>query len=753
MRGSICKKLILIAAVLAALCLLLVGCGETSETVMQSGDNTQTADNTEPGDNAQNANTCTVTFDTQGGSEVAVQQVEKGDKAQKPQDPERAGYTFLGWTYQGEAWSFVGYVVTDNMTLTAEWQINTYFVTYALNGGSYVPNNPMVFTVESDAFVLTAPTKTGYTFTGWTWEEQTEPQLAVTVPAGTHEDKAFTANWQVNTYTVTFDGNGGTVPLASKQVIFDAAYTLPTPTDAPVGYAFAGWYDGTTRVMDGIWRTTSDKTLTAHWTAKNDIAYTVNHYQQNIENDEYTLFETQNLIGTADSAVTPATRTYTGFTAPAAQIITINPDGSRVVNYYYMRNTYTVTFVTNGGEAIAPITQKYQPALSLPTSTRAGFTFGGWFTDVGLTTAITAVPAEDITVYAGWMEENKPGDFTYSGTDAISITGYYGSATFVVIPAYIGGVPVTNIGNSAFSDCTSLASIIIPNSVTSIGERAFYECTDLTNVTIPDSVTNIGEYAFCKCERLTSVTIPDGVTSINDYAFYKCAGLTSIIIPNGVIDVGERAFFGCRSLTSIIIPGGVMSIGERAFRSCTGLTTITIPDSVTNIGDEAFYNCDSLTYNTHDNAKYLGNATNPYVVLVKAISTDITSCTIHTDAKFIHSSAFYGCSSLTSITIPNGVTRIGSGAFQSTGLTSVTIGNNVTSIGDSAFYGCRGLTSVTIPDSVTSIGYAAFYGCTDLISITYQGTKVQWNDINKVSSWNNNTGHYTIYCTDGNIIK
>ena len=163
------------------------------------------------------------------------------------------------------------------------------------------------------------------------------------------------------------------------------------------------------------------------------------------------------------------------------------------------------------------------------------------------------------------------------------------SLTSITIPD-----SVTNIGAAAFDSCGSLTSIVIPNSVTSIESYAFSACSSLTSITIPDSVTSIGNNAFDSCSSLTSITIPDGVTSIESYAFYNCSGLTSITIPDSVTNIGAVAFDSCTSLTSITIPDSVTSIESYAFYNCSGLTSITIPDSVTNIGAAAFDSCTSL---------------------------------------------------------------------------------------------------------------------------------------------------------------
>ena len=305
---------------------------------------------------------------------------------------------------------------------------------------------------------------------------------------------------------------------------------------------------------------------------------------------------------------------------------------------------------------------------------------------------------------------------------------------------------VTSIGYYAFSDCSGLTSVTIPNSVTSIGYYAFYYCSGLTSVTIPNSVTSIGSGAFYGCSGLTSVTIPNSVTSIGDAAFYGCSCLTSITIPNSVTSIGASAFRDCSGLTSITIPNSVTSIASSAFSGCSGLTSITIPNSVTSIGSEAFYGCSGLTSVTipnsvtsigsgafsgcsgltsikveDNNAKY-DSRNNCNAIIEKSSNTLIVGCKntiIPNSVTSIGGSAFRDCSGLTSITIPNSVTSIASSAFYGcSGLTSITIPNSVTSIDSYAFYGCSGLTSITIPNSVTSIDFAAFQNCNVLSSIT-----------------------------------
>ncbi len=261
------------------------------------------------------------------------------------------------------------------------------------------------------------------------------------------------------------------------------------------------------------------------------------------------------------------------------------------------------------------------------------------------------------------------GDYKYKVNEdgsSVTITKYTGKGGEVDIPSEIEGKKVTSIGDSAFSGCSGLTSVTIPDSVTSIGEYVFSRCNRLKSATIPNSVTSIGGGVFMGCGSLTSITIPDSVTSIGSYAFYECSGLESITIPNNVTSIGAFAFVDC-NFASIVIPDGVTSIEAGTFRDCCLLRSITIPDSVTSI----------------------------------------------------EGSAFAGCFRLTSITIPDSVTSMGEGAFKEcSSLTSITIPDGVTSIADETFYGCNYLSSIAIPDGVTNIGEYAFSRCERLISVT-----------------------------------
>jgi len=315
------------------------------------------------------------------------------------------------------------------------------------------------------------------------------------------------------------------------------------------------------------------------------------------------------------------------------------------------------------------------------------------------------------------VKADQYSDFTYStdGTN-VTITGYTGTNSNVVIPDTISDLPVTGIGNGAFTNyCFQLSSVTIPDSVTSIGNFAFYYCIGMNSVTMGNNVSNIGSGAFEACWSLTNFTIPDSVTSIGDSVF-AYSGLTSVTIGNGVTSIGASAFSAC-SLTSVTIGNGVISIGASAFSYCGNLRSVSIPSSVTNIGNEAFLRCDSLTAITvdADNSAFssldgvLFDRSQTTLILFPGGKTG--SYTVPNGVTSIADYAFYWCRGLTNATIGNSVTNIGASAFFACGLTSVTIGNGVTSIGDRAFVGNTSLRSVTIGNSVNSIGYWAFGNC------------------------------------------
>ena len=154
---------------------------------------------------------------------------------------------------------------------------------------------------------------------------------------------------------------------------------------------------------------------------------------------------------------------------------------------------------------------------------------------------------------------------------------------------------ITNIGTSAFFECTSLETVVIPDSVESIGKDCFYNCSSITSVDIGKSVKEIGEGAFDECSALKTVVIPDSVLEIGKRSFYKCSSMTSVDIGKSVTEIGEEAFGECTALEKVVIPDSVIIIGDKCFSGCSDMRTVSIGKSVTSVGSDAFSNCTNLT--------------------------------------------------------------------------------------------------------------------------------------------------------------
>ena len=678
----------------------------------------------------------TLTYDLgYDGITITSQQVVKGETVNLI-TPERAGYIFSGWYYNGGKIESGVWEYDCDVTLTARWKPINYSITYHTDGGTLPDNYSETYTVLSDfPYTLPIPIKQGFNFAGWYKTADFSGEPITEIPENSLRNYTLYAKYtdeQLLEFELSFDGTYYSV----------------------VGYKGSPQYVTIPKTIDGLF--VKEIAAKAFANCRSLIGVIMSDSVTSIGSSAFRDCSALTTITIPDSVTSIGDFALSG--CSALTTITI-PDSVTTIGDYAFRNCRVLTSITipDGVTTIGDFAFYNCSALTSITIPDSVTSIGG--------SAFSGCSAlESVTIGNGVTTIDS---YAFSGCSALKT---------ITIPD-----GVTTIGAYAFRDCSALTTITIPDSVTSIGNEAFpshlykryggcyylptkssdygflytpideenlinvkihtdcktinraafSQCRNLTSVIIPDSVTSIGDYAFSGCSALTTITIPDSVTSIGDYAFSSCRALESVIIGNGVTTIGDYAFYYCSNLESVTIGNGVTTIGSEAFYNCSALTTITIPDSVTTIGDYAFYDCNNLQYNEYDNACYLGNAGNPYVVLIKAKDTSITNCTINSKTKVIYSWAFSGCSALTSITIPDGVT----------------------SIGDHAFSGCSALTTITIPDSVTTIGVSAFYGCIILTDITFNGTKEQWNDIEKGSDWDYDADLYTIYCTDGEIRK
>ena len=331
----------------------------------------------------------TVTFDTDGGSEVKSQTVAYGGQAAVPAAPAKPGYTFAGWYLDGKAYDFDA-PVTENLTLTANWTVNRYTLTFDTDGGSAIA--PITQDYGTAVTAPADPTRTGYTFAGWT------PEIPAAMPA---ENLTIKANWTVNTYTITYDLDGGTAEgNPASYTVESGAITLAEP--AKPGYTFTGWSGTDLEGADNLDVTipagsTGDRSYTAHWQ----------------------------------------------------------------VNTVYS----TLRFETRGGSALATLALPYGSRVDLTkyVPTREGFAFTGWYTDRELTQRVTSLTLTNSTVvYAGWnpFTDVGSGDWFYEDVLYVYNQGLMegtGADTFSPDAAVTRGQVVTILWRMAGSPAVNFA--------------------------------------------------------------------------------------------------------------------------------------------------------------------------------------------------------------------------------------------------------------------------------------------------------
>ncbi len=328
-------------------------------------------------------NQYTITFDTNGGSEIAPITQDYGTEITAPDNPTRKGYTFKGWDKE-----IPETMPAENTTVKAQWEINKYTITFDTNGGSEIA--PITQDYGTEITAPDNPTRKGYTFKGW------DKEIPETMPA---ENITVKAQWGINQYTITFDTNGGN-EIAPITQDYGTKITAP---DKPTrkGYTFKGWDKEIPETMPA-----DNITVKAQW-----------------EINQYTItFDTN-----GGSEIAPITQDYgTEITAPDnptrkgytfkgwdKEISETMPAENMTVKAQWEINQYTIAFDTNGGSEIAPITQDYGTEITAPADpTRKGYTFKGWDKEIPET-----MPAENITITARWKDTEKPTGEIIIGTN------------------------------------------------------------------------------------------------------------------------------------------------------------------------------------------------------------------------------------------------------------------------------------------------------------------------------------------------
>ena len=445
-----------------------------------------------------NTNKYTITFDTNGGSEIAPITQDYGTQIAAPANPTRKGYTFKGWDKE-----IPETMPAENITVKAQWEINQYTITFDTNGGSEIA--PITQDYGTKITAPDNPTRKGYTFKGW------DKEIPETMPA---ENITVKAQWKINQYTITFDTNGGS-EIAPITQDYGTEITAPdNPTRK--GYTFKGWDKEIPETMPA-----ENITVKAQW-----------------EINQYTIaFDTN-----GGSEIAPITQDYgTEITAPDnptrkgytfkgwdKEIPKTMPAENITVKAQWEINQYTITFDTNGGSEIAPITQDYGTKITVPDNpTRKGYTFKGWDKEIPET-----MPAENITITARWRDTEKPTGEIIIGTNKWN--EFLNELTFGIFFKDTQEVTINAVDNSGVVFVSYLVTDkeLSEAELNSLVFRAYEEpfCIDpngeyIVYVMLVDENINI---TYLRSDRITLDNIQPVISGIENGKTY-CEAQTVIV--------------------------------------------------------------------------------------------------------------------------------------------------------------------------------------------------------------------------------
>lgn len=742
-----------------------------------------------------------VTFDSAGGSPVETQQVEHGEKIIKPANPTRPGYTFIEWTYEGETWSFIGYVVTQDMTLTANWEIVDYVATFVNYDGEVLEVQENVHYGDQLTFHEEEPHQycpdDGYLyyFDGW------DQELIVT------GDMIFTAQFRkekTQFFAKYIDENDRVLYRISTNDRSEALKYLDyKPTKSPsngMQYSFYAWekvkeedgefvykaiYDSCTEglVFNGStlteYRGTSKEVIIPErW---DNITITT------IGNNVFSFSEVKS-VSFSDSISTIENNN------------SFNSSADVYIKIHSISNFLSMDGVTSIGQGKKHLVD----------------TEGNLITSVTIPDAITSIHESAFCYCVDLVSIILPNTVEYIGTYAFQ--GCTSLASFEIPDS------VTNVGNYLFDGCSSLKTVKLPSMKTNSGNKIMLPTT-VERVLVGESCKTLSSYgadtAICYYgsveswlsvsfdntfnfesdihlylngdnQETTSLTIPEGIESIPNYAFYRCVSLTEVIIPNSVTSIGNCAFNNCTSLSSITISNSVVSLGNGVFKDCKSLKSIEIPDNVVSLGSEAFCGCSALSHVD------LGNGVDGLKYDTFNGCTSLKSIVVPKSVNSIAGTTFAHCTSLESMTLP----FVGS-SRDATGNSSVlgiifdypannyanneqrTSGGRVTTQGQYytyqnggktyysyygykipqslrhvtitdqelipkyAFYNCDLIETFNITENTKQFGSYAFTNCNPLSDFNYRGSLNGWLEMSSKSAM---IGRVHLYL-DGNNVE
>ena len=555
--------------------------------------------------------------------------------------PSREGYIFLGWSVNGSSTLYKTYTITTGSKgtheLVANWYASDYEITYVLNGGNNNTENPVGYSIDSNTIVLKSPTKTGYTFIGWTSKNNSTPIKNLEIKSGSMGDLTFTANWHANSYVIKLIANGGSVSKDTINVTYDNEYSLPNPTR--IAYEFDGWYDGLTLISNsGDWTIASNKTYTAKWKPISyNISYNLNGGTNDLSNPSTYNIESNLIIKSPiKSGYTFNGWIYNNGTPIINYEIEEGLYGNIVLTADFTPNTYMIEYDVNGGDNLINNKQKviYDLQYTLKIPTRTGYTFVCWkkngstfnegtwsltnniklvaewkaneydITIIDETTNVFSVnydsrysinnPLKENYIFKGYYSESFGKGIQYTNENGDSLSVYSNTFDVTLYPYYQYSIEFVSNGGSEVDNLILDENVpLSSNIVSSKKNRTFdgwYTNNLLTNE-YDGKIGNVILYAKWLEEALPT----DLYYSINDTVLINGwkRDLGNLVIPSHisgleVTDISNS--YGSNSISSVFIPNTVININNSAFKDC-GLSNGVIFEENSNletIGNFAF---------------------------------------------------------------------------------------------------------------------------------------------------------------------
>jgi hypothetical protein len=635
--------------------------------------------------------------------------VTYGTSAQNPQDPVRSGYTFIGWDHSFSC-------IVDNITITAQYEINYYTVTFNTDGGSLIEPVPDV--PYNSSITLPVPMKDNFVFLGWQLNGTSFTSDSVVA-----DDITLDAIWTPYfDYQIFFDTQGGNIIHEQTVPTYSTVNSLPVAEKTD--FIFDGWLlDGEIVELPFLYDFKQNITLMAKWKGLAD----------GIESE---------IVGGEAKIVR-----YTGLESELMIPDTINGYHVTEIKANAFKDNALLTKVTLGkyvlrigDSAFSNMTSLKEVVLPCSATMIGANVFYGCNSLESMT--LSGSRTFELRYLFGNNINYIPESLTKikfaNGTGSIDKTMFLGNmknATTIELPD-----DMTYITSQQFEGMTFLTRVIIPDSLTEIGIYAFYGCTNLKVVEMGKGVTNIGKYAFCNCYSLSDVAIPDGVTVISEHAFSSCNFTKELVIPAQVTAIEDYAFYGNNDVPLVVIPDTLISMGNRAFNSCS--TTILVEALDQPYGwDYEWYDDSTVIYGyietrENDVLKYAITQNNTVAIMGLSSSTSQTQITIPdaidgAEVNLITLGAFMNNSQIKSVSLPNTITKILEFTFfKCINLENVTFGENsqIDTICQFAFYGCSSLQRIMIPRCVTSIQYCSFSYCSNLKSVVIPSETFVSND-------------------------